>query len=158
MKIKLAKTPSNNPRQYKGDYEFNWEYSYIRYLKQYEKFMQKGIMAEDRGAFLSFENYKKEYKRFIKSGAGKKSKNVPRDIAKMQLEFSYGEALRISGLTDGKFSVHDVMNYTNKTYIGQWADEDAPTEHTANSPRQALYLKLKFEYGEEEAEAAFGYV
>ncbi len=158
MKIKIAKTPSNNPRQYKGDYQFNWKYSYMRYLEQYEKFAKMGFMDENRGALLSLENYQKEYKRFIKSGAGKRSKNVPRDIAKMQLEFIYGEALRISNLTGGKLSVHDVMNYSNKTYIGKWADEDTPTEHTAYSARQALYLKLKFEYGEEEADAAFGYV
>ena len=158
MKIKIAKTPSNNPRQYKGDYQFNWEYSYIRYMRQYYKFAQKGIMALESGALYSFENYQKEYKRFIKTGAGKRSKNVPRDIAKMQLEISYGEAVRIRDLTSGKLSVYDAMNYTDKTYIAQWADEDTPTEHTAESPRQALYLKLMFEYGEEEVDAAFGYV
>ena len=128
--------------------EFDWERSYKRYKENYGKIENKYSMADPM--IKNVTEYKKYYKQYKELYPG--TKNIPRDIAMEQRVVTYQEARDISKHTGGEYSVKEIKEWKSLEYemFGQ--------TYTAVSARQALYLTLKFKYGEDEADAAFGYV
>ena len=129
-------------------YKFNWEYSYKRYQEAYRKQENKYTMADPM--IKSITEYKKYYKQY--KDLYPRSKNIPRDIAMEQRIVSYKEAYDISLQSNGAYTVQQVQKWESTEYemFGQ--------TYSAVSARQALYLTMKFKYGEGETDDAFGYV
>lgn len=128
--------------------KFDWKRSYDRYKENYRKIENNNSMADPM--IKSVTEYKKYYKQYKYLYPG--TKNIPRDIAMEQRVVTYQEARDISKRTGGEYSVREIKEWKSLEYemFGQ--------TYTAVSERQSLYLTLKFKYGEEEADEAFGYV
>ena len=128
--------------------KINWRKSYNAYKKQYAKYEKNNTMISP--LIPNIKADKQQYKQF--KNFFPKTKNIPRDLAAESKLVSQSEAIDIVYRTEGDYSIKQIKKWSKKTYY--YAGE----EIEANTERQALYLTLKFTYGEEEANEAFGYV
>lgn len=128
----------------------NLDKSYQSYITHY---MQQSAKYGMDDPVLSKEAYADAYRLYTESHAKNQLSNIPRDIAKSQVAFTYKEALDISSRAKAagyNVAAKELRQFKSVTY------EYKGEIHTG-TVRQAMYFYLLNTYGTDFADESFGY-